>query len=156
MTAKKREATGEELNLLFHEVCDLHDALTAAMDKVQERLGLRSSQYRVAHALEHMGQATVPEVAASLGVTRQFVQVVCNGLKAADLAEFRDSPRHRRSKLVTLTEKGKRMVERSRRAQAALIEKTLPGVSYAQVSDATVLLYEIGRNMRTKGPLRWG
>jgi DNA-binding MarR family transcriptional regulator len=148
MSAKKRAATGDEINRLFHEVCDLHDALSAAMDEIQERLGLRASQYRVAHALEHMGRASVPEIAAALGVTRQFVQVVCNGLAAAGFVEFLDSPRHKRSKLATLTQKGRRSVERCRREQASVIGKALPGLNLAKVEDATGLLHEIGERMR--------
>lgn len=150
MTTRKHAASGEELNQLFHEICDLHDALSVAMDEVQERLGLRSSQYRVAHALTHLGPATVPEVAASLGVTRQFVQVVCNGLEAIGFVEFRESPRHKRSKLVALTEKGRRTVERSRREQASIIEKTLPNVRVSKVAEATRLLHEIGESVRTR------
>jgi DNA-binding MarR family transcriptional regulator len=152
MASRRRYATGEQLHDLFHEVFALRDALSEVMDDVHERAGLRTAQCRIADALDRLGPAPVPQVAASLGVSRQFVQTVCNELEAMGLAQFSDSPRHKRSKLVSLTEKGRRILDRSGRAEAAIIEKALPDVDAAKVTGAAALLRGIGGRVRAKKP----
>jgi DNA-binding MarR family transcriptional regulator len=152
MAPRRRYATGEQLHGLFHEVFALHDALSEVMDEVHERAGLRTAQCRIADELERLGPASVPEVAASLGVSRQFVQTVCNGLEAMGLVQFNDSPRHKRSKLVSLTEKGRRTIARAGKAEAAIIERALPDVDAAKAADAAALLHGISGRVRAKKP----
>ena len=152
MASRKRYAAGEQLHDLFHEVFALHDALSEVMDEVHERAGLRTAQCRIADAFERLGPAPVPEVDASLGVSRQFVQTVCNELEAMGLVQFNDSPRHKRSKLVSLTEKGRRTIDRAGKAEAAIIERALPDVDAAKVTDATALLHRISGRVRAKKP----
>jgi DNA-binding MarR family transcriptional regulator len=152
MASRKRYAAGEQLHDLFHEVFALHDALSEVMDGVHARAGLRTSQCRVADELERLGSATVPEVAASLRVSRQFVQTVCNGLQSIGLVEFKDSPRHKRSKLVSLTGKGRRALERAGRAEAAIIEKALPDVDATKVANTVALLRGIGKKVQARKP----
>ena len=150
MASRKRYAAGEQLHDLFHEVFALHDALSEVMDEVHERAGLRTAQCRIADAFERLGPAPVPEVDASLGVSRQFVQTVCNELEAMGLVQFNDSPRHKRSKLVSLTEKGRRTIDRAGKAEAAIIERALPDVDAAKVAGAAALLRGISGQVRTK------
>jgi DNA-binding MarR family transcriptional regulator len=152
MAPRKRYATGEQLHDLFHEVFALHDALSEVMDEVHERAGLRTAQCRIADALERLGPAPVPEIAASLGVSRQFLQTVCNELEAMGLVQFDDSPRHKRSKLVSLTKKGHRTLDRTGQVEAAIIEKALPDVDAAKVADAAAFLHGISGRVRAKKP----
>ena len=91
-------------------------------------------------------------MAASLNVSRQFVQTVCNDLQSIGLVEFKDSPRHKRSKLVSLTSKGRRTLERAGRAEAAIIEKALPDVDAAKVADAKTLLRDISKRVPARKP----
>jgi len=152
MAQRKPPATGEELHNLFHEVFLLHDALVQVMDAVHERAGLRTSQCKVADAIERLGAAPVPEIAASLGVSRQFVQTTCNEMEKAGLIGFRASPRHKRSKLASLTEKGRRVVARAGGAEAAIIEGALPNVDSDRVEDAHELLRTITSRVRGRKP----
>lgn len=143
MAKPQPRASGEDLHELFHEVFLLHAALSAVMDDVHERAGLRTSQVKVADALERAGPASVPEIAARLGVSRQFVQTVCNEFEEMGLIEFQDSPRHKRSKLVVLTEKGRRTLARTGRSEAAIIEKAMPDIDGKATGAATTLLKEL-------------
>lgn len=147
MTKLKSRASGDDLHELFHEVFLLHAALSAVMDEVHEQAGLRTSQCKVADVLERAGPASVPEVAARLGVSRQFVQTVCNEFEESGLIEFKDSPRHKRSKLVALTEKGRRTLARAWRSEAAIIEKALPEIDAKTTSEATTLLATIRKKL---------
>jgi DNA-binding MarR family transcriptional regulator len=53
------------------------------------------------------GAQTVPEMARSRPVSRQHCQTICNTLEAQGLVEFVDNPKHKRSKLVRATKKGR-------------------------------------------------
>jgi DNA-binding MarR family transcriptional regulator len=147
----RRTASGEELHDLFHAVFELHGTLTAVMDDVHARVGLRTSQCMVTDALERQGTASVPEIAAALGVSRQHVQVTCDELERMGVVEFRDSPRHKRSKLVTLTDHGRRLVARAGKAEAAIIEKALPGVDRGKTTGAAALLRAIAQRIASAG-----
>lgn len=54
------------------------------------------------------GPMTVPQVARDFGVTRQSVQALVDTGAARALLELRDNPQHRRSRLVRVTEHGRR------------------------------------------------
>ena len=152
MPKAKRAATGEELHELFHSVFVLQGVLSAVMDDVHARVGMRTSQCKIADALERHGPAAVPQVAAWLGVSRQFVQTVCNEMEALGLLEFRDSPRHKRSRLASLTEKGKRVAARAGNAEAAIIERTLPDIDAGRVADASGILRAITDRIPGRNP----
>ena len=131
---------GQALHDLFREVFALHAALTRIMDAVHEKSGLSAPQHKVMSALSQMGPATVPEAAARMGVSRQFVQTVCNDLQSRGFLEFEDNPRHKRSRLATLTETGCNAYRQSRENENNLIEQTLPGINPDKVTDARNLL----------------
>ena len=51
-------------------------------------------------------QLSVPEIASRYQVSRQHVQVTVNALRNKGLLESRPNPRHKRSVLMELSEKG--------------------------------------------------
>jgi DNA-binding MarR family transcriptional regulator len=75
-----------------------------------------------------------------LGVSRQFVQTVCNDLFEREYIAFRDNPRHKRSRLTTLTDSGRRAFRMARLSEDEMIEKALPGVDPDQATAARLLL----------------
>ncbi len=144
-----RPADGERLHALFREVFALHAALNEEMDAVHERAGMRTPQVRVATVLSDMGGGgTVPDVAAALQVSRQFVQTVCNELQAQGILEFVDNPRHRRSKLARLTATGRDTLHRTKRQEARIIEQLLPGIDARAVQQGVELLGDIRQRIR--------
>ena len=90
--------------------------------------------------LSHIGPATVPDVAAVLVVSRQFVQTVCNDLLSDGFLEFTDNPRHKRSKLAVLTEPGHRAFRQARKNENKIIEQSLPEIDPVKVTEACELL----------------
>ncbi|MCP4709984.1 MAG: MarR family transcriptional regulator, partial [Planctomycetes bacterium] len=119
--ASKR-TRGKELHDLFREVFALHAALSGVMDEIHNQAGLSTSQHRIIRVLSGIGPATVPDMAAVLGVSRQFVQAVCNDLCSNGFLEFMDNPRHKRSKLALLTDSGRHAFRRARRKENKIIE----------------------------------
>lgn len=139
-------ATGHDLHDFFQNVFALHVTLSTAMDRVHEHAGLRTPYVRIANRLSH-GPATVPHIATDLAVSRQYVQTVCNELQEQGLMEFVENPRHKRSRLVELTEEGQKVLAQARENEAALIQQSLPDICSRQVAEASVLLIELRKRM---------
>ena len=135
-----KHATGKALHDLFGEVFELHNALSTIMDKVHEQAGLSTSQHKIMRALSHIGPGTVPDMAAVLGVSRQFVQMVCNDLLSRRFIEFTDNPRHKRSKLAALTESGRIAFRQARQKENEIIKQALPGIDPDKAIEACKLL----------------
>jgi DNA-binding MarR family transcriptional regulator len=57
------------------------------------------------------GPCTVPAIAQMRPVSRQHIQTLADALAKEGLVEFVDNPRHRRSRLVQLTAKGRSRFE---------------------------------------------
>lgn len=146
MENKTRETgPGKKLHDLFREVFKLQSALSVVMDGVHEQAGLSTAQHRIMQTLLGMGSATVPDMASRLDVSRQFVQTVCNRLAAKALLEFTDNPRHKRSKLASLTDKGYAAYRTARRREDEIIGHALADVDTATAAQATKLLKDIRR-----------
>jgi DNA-binding MarR family transcriptional regulator len=57
--------------------------------------------------------------------------------------EFRDNPRHKRSKLVALTESGRSAFQQARQKENEIIEKALPAIHPGKAKEAGRLLESI-------------
>ncbi len=152
--AVKREsrdqATGRELHELFREVFRMQAALAEVKDQVHEQAGLGSPHKRVSEVLMTKGAATVPEVAAELGVSRQFVQTVCYGLEKQGLLLFSPNPRHKRSRLASLTAQGESTIKQVMRKEEAIIKSGMPEVDRQSVLQATDLLRCLTERLRQR------
>ena len=135
-----KQSTGKKLHDLFREVFELQAALSSIMDKVHQLAGLSTSQIKIMHSLNQIGPATVPDLAAFLGVSRQYVQTVCNDLLASGIIEFMDNPRHKRSKLAALTEPGCNAFRQARHNENKIIAKALPQIDPDKAGEALELL----------------
>ncbi|MCB2194058.1 MAG: MarR family transcriptional regulator [Deltaproteobacteria bacterium] len=134
-----KPASGRELHEFFHEVFHLQAMLSQIVDAVHERAGMRTPQIRLAETLEAGGKITVPEAAARLEVSRQFVQTLCNEMVDLGWLAFSENPRHKRSKLVSLSKRGREKLNQAKRIEAEIIEQGEPPVHSKAVRDATSL-----------------
>lgn len=64
----------------------------------------------VLEILHRHGEQTVPEIAARLEIKRQYVQLMVNETLAGGFVEQRANPRHRRSPLIALTDRGRDLI----------------------------------------------
>lgn len=65
----------------------------------------------VLEMLRAQGNLSVPEIAAKLDIKRQYVQLMVNETLSAGFTMQRPNPRHMRSPLLALTEKGSALIE---------------------------------------------
>lgn len=68
--------------------------------------GLSVGVRNVLDQLRRDGERTVPQLARSQDLSRQFVQRMVNEAQEAGLVELIDNPAHRRSRLVRMTPRG--------------------------------------------------
>jgi DNA-binding MarR family transcriptional regulator len=83
------------------------------------------------------GPQTVPEMARSRPVSRQHCQTIANALEAQGLVEFVDNPKHRKSKLVRATKKGRARFQSMRKQFLAAAGVYAPFFTAAEVTTAT-------------------
>jgi DNA-binding MarR family transcriptional regulator len=144
MTAESKElAAGQALHGLFREVFALHGVLSNVVDAAHVQAGLSTSTLKIIDTLLRFGSATVPDIAAHLQVSRQFVQTVCNDLLDREYLLLSDNPRHKRSKLMTLTDAGRSAYAKARDDQYQLIERLLPDIDAERAGRVSELLKEI-------------
>jgi len=85
----------------------LFRALAQKAGEHLEPYGLTAADRAVMEFLYPEGNLSVPEIAARYQVSRQHVQVTANRLLALGLLVKKANPRHRRSKLLALSDAGR-------------------------------------------------
>ncbi len=97
---------GQALTDLILEVFRLNGRLLAAGDRLTRPAGQTSARWQVLGAIDREPQ-TVSQIARAMGLTRQSVQRTADILNAEGIVTYADNPAHRRAKLVTLTRRGR-------------------------------------------------
>lgn len=147
-TKDMQHENGQVLHDLFKEVFALHSALSKIMDRVHEKAGFSTSQKKILQRLNHLGPVTVPDIAASLGVSRQFVQTVCNDLLMLGFLKFKDNPRHKRSKIVSPTDQGLAAFRNAQQKENKIIEAAFSDIETHRIKDAHELLQYIRKRVQ--------
>lgn len=100
-----RTSAGDAFSMLAILIIRLHGLITAEGDALARPAGQTSARWQVLAGAER-GPTTVATIARMLGLARQSVQRVADVLEAEGLVAYQDNPRHRRAKLLTLTDRG--------------------------------------------------
>lgn len=111
---------------LIADVYELAGASRATSEQIANEADQTAARWHVMSAVsEHA--LTVPAIARRLGLARQSVQRVANDLDEEGLATFAPNPAHQRSSLVSLTDRGRRVLddlfERSETSRTALLDR---------------------------------
>lgn len=103
----KHTHKGSLLTEAILETFKLNGLLVTAGDQLIKELGLTSARWKILGALSYSDIAlTVPDIAREMGQTRQAVQRLVNEMIEDGLIEPLDNPKHKRAKLLSLTDKG--------------------------------------------------
>ncbi len=103
-------AVGRALTDLVLEVFRLNGRLLAAGDRLVRPVGQTSARWQVLGAAM-LGQRTVSQIAREMGLTRQSVQRTADRLEVDGLVTCEENPANRRAGLVTLTLRGKSVLD---------------------------------------------
>jgi DNA-binding MarR family transcriptional regulator len=132
----KKRASGADILELSVAVIELYfriEAITQATAGFAQAGG----EFGVLRTLVLEGAQTVPQMAAARPVSRQHCQTIVNGLAEQGLVEFLDNPRHKRSKLVRITKRGRARFESMKAQFTDVAAVYAPHFSAAEVEAAT-------------------
>ena len=115
--AGPRTAAGDAFSRFAFLVIRLGNELGAAGDDLARPAGQTSARWQVLAGAES-GTLTVADTARMLGLARQSVQRVADLLEADGLVTSVDNPRHRRARLLVLTDRGRTALDAIQAAQA--------------------------------------
>ena len=142
---------------LFDATVSLFHRLKAAAAEVHGQGESTAGKRGVLRGLARAGPQTVPQMARIRPVSRQLIQTLVNSLEADGLTETVENPAHRRSRLVRLTARGRKAVERMERRERDLLSRLELNVSRRDVESAARVLGAVGQVLTTapwKTPLR--
>lgn len=94
-------------------------------------------EWGVLRTLVKDGPQTVPEMARARPVSRQHCQTIVNTLEAEGTVELIENPKHKKSKLVRITKKGRARFEAMRKQFLAAAAVFAPFFTAAEVNAAT-------------------
>jgi len=107
-----RTSEGTLMTEIILEIFKLNGLLVLEGDQLTKELKLTSARWKILGALAGADQPmTVPDIAKTMGQTRQAVQRLVNEMQEDGLLETQINPYHKRAKLQVLTEKGKASFE---------------------------------------------
>ncbi len=127
----------------------LMQATEAAVEKGLEGSGLTVRMRAVLEMLHLHGDLTVPDIAQKLEIQRQYVQVMVNETLAAGFTEQRPNPRHKRSTLLTLTDKGRDLIEGVVESEQTVIDTVGAEFDAADVQTALNVVLALTDRLKT-------
>jgi len=133
------ESLIDETRLLFHR-------MKVAAEQLHDAEEITAGMRGVLFGLDRSGPQTVPQMARARPVSRQHIQMLVNPLVERRCVELIDNPAHRRSKLVRLTPRGRRLVDRMRKRESKVLGALGSGMSEKQLRSAAVVV----RSLREK------
>ena len=132
----KKRASGADILELSVAVIELYFRLEA-VSQASAGFANAGGEFGVLRSLVQEGAQTVPQMAAARPVSRQHCQTIVNGLAEQGLVEFVDNPRHKRSKLVRLTKRGRARFESMKAQFTEVAGVYAPHFSATEVAVAT-------------------
>jgi DNA-binding MarR family transcriptional regulator len=130
----------------------LFRALAQKSDDSLQDLGISVAERAVMEFLHPDEKLSVPEIAERYQVSRQHVQVTVNRLLDTGILATKVNPRHKRSPLIALTDKGKKMFRTIKARDARAIKKLFSNVPekdrYITQKTLETLLAELNSSTR--------
>lgn len=126
------------------EVFKLGGLLVAEGDHMGSEYGITSARWKILGALSLAGEPqTVPQIARSMGLTRQAVQRLVDAMREDELLFFQDNPDHKRAKLISLSERGKTIYLKLDEKQSGWATKCSVDISKAELETTLSVLQRI-------------
>ncbi len=131
-----RPTREQDLAVLLSLIRTLHGDLRAAMEMLHHETGTSGAERDQLGLLIDRGAMTVSDMAHEQRVSRQHVQVTCNGLAAKGLIIWRDNPAHKRAKLADITDAGYKLIDQARLREGRWLQELAGTFSSAGLEEA--------------------
>jgi DNA-binding MarR family transcriptional regulator len=125
----------------------VQQGLRRRCDAALKPTGLSMAQYAVLRALAEHPDASAAELARLCFVTRQSLQDMLAGLRAAGLVETVDAPPRGRSRSLALTRRGSHQLTAAHDAVSAVQTAMLQGVSVSEQRSVAEVLMRCAQNV---------
>lgn len=133
---KPQQATAEDVLDLSVAVIEFYFRIEAVTEATAG-FATAGGEWGVLRTLVKEGAQTVPEMARSRPVSRQHCQTIVNTLEAQGYVEFVDNPKHKKSKLVQPTKKGRARFQSMRKQFLAAAGVYAPLFTSTEIAIAT-------------------
>lgn len=141
----------DRLTELVDEVFRLADAFSRAGDGIVAQDGLTASRWLTLGAVAH-GPLSVAAIARRRGMRRQSAAEAVAQLEAAGLVSRTPDPADGRAPLVTLTGKGRAVLDGIRPRRRAWAERTAEAADEHELAQAVDLARRLRERMETPSP----
>ncbi|MCU1602241.1 MAG: MarR family transcriptional regulator [Frankiales bacterium] len=129
------------LEELVDELLRTTGRLTSATTELVVDLGLTAAQHTVLTAVVRSATPpTVPQIARSLGHSRQAVQRIADDLVTAGLLDSEDNPGHKRARLLVATERGTSLYRTSEERAQSWAARVTHGIEQERIDEAAATL----------------
>lgn len=130
------------------EVFKLGGLLVSEGDQMGSEYGITSARWKILGALSLAGEPqTVPQIAGSMGLTRQAVQRLVDAMRENELLLFHENPDHKRAKLISLSELGKRIFSKLDEKQSRWAMKCSIDITKAELETTLSVLKRISESI---------
>ena len=146
-----RTAAGDAFSELVVRLFRLNGLLAAEGETLARPTGQTTARWQVLAMVED-GPLTVAQIARTLGLARQSVQRVADALKEVGLVTYEDNPRHRRARLVTLTDEGRVTLRTIQAAQRPWADTLGRSVGERELRKAIIVLDRVLEVMTARRP----
>ena len=124
----------------------------AAIEAQVEKLGIHRSQHFVLMSLSHRnGELTQTEIANMLDISPAAVTVTLKKLEKAGLIERQTPEQDARTKIIRLTEEGKKTVEKTHELFLEVDDTMCGGLTEKELDALCVSLSRMAENLKAAG-----
>jgi len=130
------------------EVFKLGGLLVSEGDQMGSEYGITSARWKVLGAVSLAGQPqTVPQIARSMGLTRQAVQRLVDVMHEDGFLLFQENPDHKRAKLISLSKFGKTVFSKLNEKQSGWAMKCSIGIANTELETTLSVLKRIAESI---------
>jgi DNA-binding MarR family transcriptional regulator len=140
-------ADGEKIHRLFQALQGTWKEIENVEESVHRSSGLTSAQSKNISHLLKSGPMTISDLAFERGVSRQSVQVAVSTLAESGYIRFEDNPRHKRSKLMHVTELGCSRFSNAQKVEYEILRSAFPDLKNADADAAIRVLQMVRDNL---------
>jgi MarR family transcriptional regulator, 2-MHQ and catechol-resistance regulon repressor len=137
---QKTEATH-----VFLVLWKTYRAMLAKADESKKNVGLGDSDFRVLEALLHKGPLPVNVIGEKVELTTGSITTAVDRMEAKWLVIRKNHPEDRRIRLVELTAKGRRLIEKAYAQHSIDMEKAMSVLSRQERAQLVDLLKRLGK-----------
>jgi MarR family transcriptional regulator, 2-MHQ and catechol-resistance regulon repressor len=145
MAVRDRLPQKTEATHVYLVLWKAYRAMFAKYDESKKNMGLGDSDFRVLEVLLHKGPLPVNVIGDKVELTTGSITTAVDRMEAKWLVVRKNHPEDRRVRLVELTPKGRRLIEKAYAQHSIHMEKAMSALSREERAVLVELLKRLGK-----------